>query len=68
MKYIFLSLKARKVLTESGLADPALGVEEGGDHRGGHVLQVELVAGEGEQTEHDHVQDRLPAHIQKVIL
>ena len=47
---------------ERGVTDSALGVDQGGHHRGRDVLEVELVAGEGEEPEHDHVEDGLPHH------
>ena len=42
------------------MSDSSLGIDQRWDHCRCDVLQVELVAGEGEQAEHDHVQDGLP--------
>ena len=54
-------------LAKRGLPHSALRIHEGGDHGGSNILQVELVAGECEQAEHDHVQDRLPIQYRSII-
>ena len=42
------------------MSDPSLGVNQCGHHGRRDILEVELIAGEGEETEHDHVDDALP--------